>query len=427
MHAKIALIEEPYIDKDYLIDYSGYYARSFSKISKCTTRLHFFSNSFSQENFDELLTEYAKNNEIIKPFKEGYLGFVVIKPVMDKANMPLIGRTILNHLPKADGSEVREYLWSINESNIYGLPFQVETLPFQAQDQAVSACATISLWTANNIVNKIFQTPPLSPIEITKRAINAIEELRSFPSSGLTIKQMFAFFRSIDLECEYINILNMHNIVESNKWSAPARDKIKEKLKRIIPDTIRALTSAKIPIIAPIYIKKNNNKLIDREDYHTVLISGYKHDVRGKISKIYVHDDQIGPYCKVKDKSGDGSFQKWEYDWITEFGYDEIGLHGLLIPLYPKIRLNYSEIYETLLKLRKDFPSYDLQLHLMTIHDYKREILLNNPKDKIKLLKKSMPRFMWVIRNVKDNAVIWDYLFDATFHNVTKIADVFYK
>jgi len=426
LHAQIALIEENYIDKDYLIDYSGYYARAFKRIDKCTTRIHFFSNSFSKQDFEDLLTGFREGTEIFKPFRDGYLGFVIVKPVKNKANQPLIGRTILSHLPKADGDEFREYLCSKNESNLYGLPFQIETLPFQAQDQAVAACATISLWTLNNKVKELYQTPSLSPIEITKRAIDAIEEFRSFPSAGLTIKQMFAFFRSIDLDCEYINILNMQNVISDNKFSSKAREDIKEKLKRIVPDTIRALISAKIPIIAAIYIRKNNNKQIEREASHTVLISGYKHDVRGKISKIYVHDDQIGPYCRVKDKSGDGSFRKWEYEWITEFGFDEIDLNGLLIPLYPKIRLNYSEIYETLLQLRKGFPANNLELHLKTIQDYKKEILLNNPKDKIKFLEKSMPRFMWVIRNVKDRSIIWDYIFDATFQNVSKIAEIYY-
>jgi hypothetical protein len=230
LHARIALIEDNYVDKDYLIDYSGYYARAFPKIDKCTTRIHFFSNSFSKEDFEGLLTNWVnEENELFMPFKEGYLGFVVIKPVKDKANRPLIGRTILNHLTKADGNDFREYLWSNNESNLFGIPFHVETLPFQAQDQAVAACATISLWTVNNKVKELFQTPSLSPIEVTKRAINAIEENRSFPSPGLTIKQMFAFFRSIDLDCEYINIDNMQRMVGDNKFSTTSREQTKEK------------------------------------------------------------------------------------------------------------------------------------------------------------------------------------------------------
>jgi hypothetical protein len=248
------------------------------------------------------------------------LGSVVIKPVPNKLNQPLIGKTLLSHFPNKDGNEQREYLWSDNESSIYGIPFRVKTLPFQAQDQAVYACATISLWTVNNKIKDLFSTPHLSPIEITNRAIKAIEENKSFPSSGLTSKQMFAFFRSIELDCEYINIKYMKEIITEDKFSKTAKDKYREKLNKIAPDTIKAFMHAKIPIIATLIIRKNNNNRIELEDYHTVIISGYKHDIKGKVTKLYIHDDQIGPYCRTTDMSGDGSFLKWKSEWITEHG-----------------------------------------------------------------------------------------------------------
>ena len=45
--AKTWIIEENYVDKDYLIDYQKYYSRSFDEHGRFTTRIHFFSIFFT--------------------------------------------------------------------------------------------------------------------------------------------------------------------------------------------------------------------------------------------------------------------------------------------------------------------------------------------------------------------------------------------
>lgn len=74
--ARTVIIEEKYVDKDYVIDYSGFYARSFEKIDKCTTRLHFFSKRFSKVSFENLLRQ-GKDADTSKLGE--YLGFAIIK------------------------------------------------------------------------------------------------------------------------------------------------------------------------------------------------------------------------------------------------------------------------------------------------------------------------------------------------------------
>jgi hypothetical protein len=51
IQAKSFLIESNYIDKDFLIDYSNYYSRSFREIPKTTDRIHFFSAFFNEREF----------------------------------------------------------------------------------------------------------------------------------------------------------------------------------------------------------------------------------------------------------------------------------------------------------------------------------------------------------------------------------------
>jgi len=53
--AKTCVREPDYIDKDYLIDYSKFYSRSFEKFDKITDRYHFFSMVFSPVKFKRAL------------------------------------------------------------------------------------------------------------------------------------------------------------------------------------------------------------------------------------------------------------------------------------------------------------------------------------------------------------------------------------
>ena len=49
------IFEADYVDKDFLIDYSKFYARSFDNIGKLTERYHFFAFSFTEAEFKDAL------------------------------------------------------------------------------------------------------------------------------------------------------------------------------------------------------------------------------------------------------------------------------------------------------------------------------------------------------------------------------------
>lgn len=81
VNAKTMVIENKYIDKDYIIDYSQFYSRSFKDYSKFTTRVHFFSDIFSKDEFEKELIKCSIGSQKIKVFNS-YLGFTIVKPVM---------------------------------------------------------------------------------------------------------------------------------------------------------------------------------------------------------------------------------------------------------------------------------------------------------------------------------------------------------
>jgi hypothetical protein len=417
INAKTAVIENNYVDRDFTIDFSRYYARSFGKKTKCSKRIHFFSNQFGQGEFDGVLE--GKRPDILKEIIDSYLGFTIVKPFNDHFGNPLVGRTLMPIMPRADGKYTRLYLCSKYPISLYGIPLCAKSFPFQAQDGAVSACATMSLWILNNKLNKIFHTPLLSPIEITERATHSVEENRGIPSSGLTLKQMLTFFKSIDIDYEYINLDYINSVFLSDAFSKETKRKSGIKLKRIIPDTMKAVLTANIPIIAVLCLRAYDGEAkLKCEDLHAVVLTGYKYDSDGNIISIYIHDDQIGPFSRVKDKSGNGSFLSWSNEWIEKFGYSDITVNGLLIPYYPKIRLNYQILYDTYLSLLEEQPDKTFYMYLTNVQNYKNALLSLDLKDKTNILKRSMPRFLWVISAIKGQNIIWDQLYDATSHKV---------
>jgi len=393
INANTIVIEYNYTDKGYLIDYSKFYARSFDVPSTFTKRVHFFSENFSKDYFREALINY--NTEYLNRLIESYLGFVVVKPVKDINGNLLIGRTLLKPYSSNTGHEHRCFLSKNYPVSLYGIPFNINSLPFQVQDNAVGACATAALWTSLYPLRDLFGIPPHSPAEITEISVSYPAESRNFPSSGLTIPQMINYIHLLGLESEVIDI----PIAIGNNL------KISDC---IIADVAKAYIKAGLPIVAE--IKLVNHK---KEDYHAVVICGYRCDQNGDIKELYVHDGQIGPYSRVMP---DGNFIRWKNEWTTDYGYDELSVIKLLIPVYPKIRLTFSRIYEVYLKMKQPILSkgFNLELYLTQVKDYKKYLIKQSIKEKERILTAPLPRFLWIIRIYDDGMPVIDRIFDGT-------------
>jgi hypothetical protein len=102
---KTIVVENDYIDHDFLEDFSAYYVRCFSQYRRVCTRLHFFNIKFTQDDFEKYLKSPADAEISHDSLQEGYLGFVVVKPLP----RTVIGRTCL----KTNGT----YLKSNNYMN----------------------------------------------------------------------------------------------------------------------------------------------------------------------------------------------------------------------------------------------------------------------------------------------------------------------
>jgi hypothetical protein len=385
------VIEYDYIDKDYLVDFQRFYVRSFDHIRKLTTRVHFFKTEMTRPKFNRLL----KNNKLVKK-QDDYLGFSVIKPIKDEIGNPRIGRTLLRTYPiRKDSEHSRFYISESNPVSLFGSSLTVNSVPFQAQDKGVSACATIALWTTLQSLISEYKLKSYSPAEITEIATTFPSQFRMFPQGGLTIGQMISCIRTTGLDVEIIN----------------------QPTNQIITTAVKAYTYAGIPIIANLILTSFTLNGRPQNDYHAVVIVGYQCDENGTITELYVHDDNIGPFKRVKPESND--FVSWgNLDNGNEYlDVEEIKVSRFLIPIYHKVRLSFLSIYPEFVfrKSQIDCSKYCLDLLLTTVQKYKKDLAEQNIEQKTKMLTTNMPRFLWIERTkTKDGRRVQDDLFDGT-------------
>ncbi|PWB52549.1 MAG: hypothetical protein C3F06_08320 [Candidatus Methanoperedenaceae archaeon] len=387
LNAKTIIVEYNYIDKDYLLDYSYFYSRSFESHERFTTRLHFFSEVFSKRRFKRI---FDLDEETQNLLKNSYLGFVVVKPIKQR-NEPFIGRTALKTYSKHDGGEHRYYLTNSYPVSLFGFPLTIESLPYQTQDNMVAKCATTAIWVSLYALNALFETQIQSPFEITRTSVLFPGIDRNFPSSGLNIFQMKDYFNSIGMDAEFINVENTPLPIQ----------------KHIVSDAVKAYLSLGLPVIACIQLRKNHRT----PELHAVVISGYRYDNECNLKELYIHDDQIGIYSKVLSRDNNGDFSHWVNEWVSEKGFEDIFVEKLLIPIYSKIRLSFNSLYKDLLDLKKE--GYKAELFLKEIKSYKNYLISKSFPDKYKILTKPFPRFLWVVRIGNRDSPEYDILYDA--------------
>lgn len=408
--SRVIVEEKEYIDKDFLIDFSNFYVRSFRFKDKYTTRYHIFGEVFSDKQF----TQALESNDI--PFfdflRKNYHGFIVVKPILDKFGEPYIGRTLLKTYPEIvdpenKTSETRVFLKQKYNVSLFGISLEIGSLPFQAQDSAVGGCATTACWVTLHPINKLFDIPLHSQYELTNLSLSFPTLERNFPSCGLTPYQIKSQFTALGLDTEFLNIESIESI--SNDYSHDKDD--------IIADIVKAYTHLQLPLIAALKLH-NEDGGVDR---HAAVISGYRHDIDGKVTELYIHDDQIGPFHHVTPLAG--NFLRWENDWIEKKSYVSIEVERIIVPIYHKLRLPFGKIYSVYLSLKReteDLPSSSQELFLVSLNDYKTFLLTKKFKNKVKTTMELFPHFLWVIRTLYQNKLQEDRIFDATAVNPTE-------
>lgn len=410
--AQTIIIEENYIDHDYLEDYTGYYVRCFNDYKKKCTRLHFFSNEFDKEHFNSILAG-EKDEPEIKSLKESYIGFIVVKPLPKT----IIGRTCLKTYSTAHRGNNRRSFQAVRnyKVNLFGISLNIDSIAFQEQDTVAAACASSALWSLFNKTGMLFQHSIPSPIEITKAATsNFPSDNRILPGSGLTLEMAAQAVRYVGLEPHCIKINNNINLLKAN---------------------IHAYLKAKIPIYFHFVHYDLKNKCFAK-DGHAVTITGYNlpdnsNNILKSFSmdKIYVHDDNIGPFARMVFDTEElvhliNEKEVIKYNTLSinlNRYYENIKIvpFALLVPLYNKIRIPIFPIdrvtSEFLSLIQLNYPEkLTWDIYLTTTNDLKEELFNSNPNNKTEVLTKNLPRFIWCTNLYCNNEKKLGILFDAT-------------
>lgn len=413
--AKTIVVENKYLSKSYLEDYSNFYSTCYVDYRRFCKRIHIFSKEFKEKEFVDIVTnKKADNLEIWS----SYLGYIVIRPLSDAA----VGATLLKTFNE-DGTG-RHYPATRNyKINLFGKQRELKTLVFQEQDAVVGACASSALWSAFHKVStdEIFQTPLPSPSEITKSVKTHFNDFsgRIFPNAGLTIEQICEAIDSIGLVSELYNDDSIKNTT---------------RLKSIL----YSYCKMGLPVLLAIKL--------ENDGYHLITIVGYRVDpekvlVRksddmvmfsDKICKFYAHDDQVGPFSRLEFYDGTKSHQyQLKTSWIN---YEEqtrdneyikllASPESIVIPLHDQIRITYNDIYQKInvinriLKFFIEKNVIEWDIHLSFSNRYKEELLENNEvssRIRKKILLRCLPKYIWTARANVGGALFAEFIFDAT-------------
>jgi hypothetical protein len=328
LQSKTVIHESHYIDRDYIEDYSLFYSRNLRPYPNHCERYHFFDHTFDKAQFQEWFAAANSSNPektraIEAELSTHYLGFIATRPL---AGSP-IGRTILK--ANSRGGAVFPVV-SRQSVHMLGLELSIEGLPFQQQDQGVSACATTALWVALQRARSMGEIRPVSPAEITQMASQfSLPNGRALPSEGLTLPQLCEAVRGVGLAPTYISISDL----------ATARGQI-----------YGFLASGYAPVAA-VFDESG-------EFGHAVCCVGYElgggdsgelvSDAADNVTALYLHDDRVGPYVRAtvreERRRGDGLETWLDIEWPVPLAPESLRLGFLLVPVPQKLRLPLSRI-----------------------------------------------------------------------------------
>jgi hypothetical protein len=382
--------------------------RSFKSYERRCRRLHFFSRGFDAEQFLTWVVATTPAPEL----QGGYLGFVVIRPLPEA----IIGRTAVATYPDDNGR--RHYPVTLPYSaNLFGTSLTVPSLAFQEQDTVLAACATVALWSAFQQCARHFGTIAPSPAEITAAATTTDVRARTLPSRGLTLSQMSRAVQAVGLEPE----------VYTCTASIP------------LNSLIYAYVAAGLPVILIVDVEGQG---------HAITISGYSlrttrhlqaedmapasppiRRIGLRIDEWYGHDDQVGPFARMKvqphaPSAAEEVALKLTSSWMAADGKTPLTLtpRHIIAPVYHKIRVTFLDVQRWLASFNRlaaqviaNFDAFEWDLRLITANDFKAAMRVAAPAgERERLLVQTYPRFLWraTLRTLSQPAV--ELIFDAT-------------
>lgn len=427
---KTIIVEHEYMSLSFLKDYANYYTLGYHKIPKYCKRVHFFGEKFDRTEFLNFITSTKSKRDLFKK----YYGNVVIKPLPNS----LIGPSLIKSYEKTKNREfpaLREY-----NVNLFGKSTKINTLMFQEQDRAISACATVALWMCFNKISDLFSTNLPAPSDITRSAGLTDKIGRSFPTTGLEVKQIISAIDHLDEE------IVSEVFTGSNKFLAGINRTFISK-KIIYPWKLKRYIYAYLrleipPLIGYTIAELNGNHLVTitgyRKEKETIELkntfpqigTGIKCEA-DRIQRLFSHDDQLGPFSKIGFGISDGFDKYIKVNWRGQSRFDLAVTTQFIVPISNFIRITYIQIeeiidnFQDLLRevIREEYEKIIWDIFIIKSNKYKEELILKHDVniDNSSTLYNSLPQYIWVAKcgltfedDYNTKVFVFDLIFDAT-------------
>ncbi|MFN2099427.1 hypothetical protein [Altererythrobacter sp. MF3-039] len=189
-----AIIETPYIDRDFSASFTAFYASLFRPYKKLCRRIHLFSTdlseAFSQDSPLAISTA-------LEDAAQHYIGYVVLRPL---THAP-VSHAFLAHAALCPEQAEEISVRSVHEVHLLGASLHIVGFPLTQQDTRVGACAQASIWMASRHFHLKHKGPWVSLPEITSSALRPTDSAitRSLPAGSdyLTSDNMVRALRAM--------------------------------------------------------------------------------------------------------------------------------------------------------------------------------------------------------------------------------------
>ncbi|WP_395015313.1 hypothetical protein [Dongia sp.] len=284
--AKYAIVEDPYIDKDYSSDYQAFYSSAFKDYERTTRRAHIFASDV-REKFGADLAKLLEGEDV----DESYLGYIVIRPLEQGP----IGRTVLKFPKSTDTLRVRPMVRAPFNLHLFGRGFCVNGAPFIQQDHRISACAQAALWIADRVLHVRHQhTGWHSMAEITNLATTPTDAELTYelPAGSMGLSPLHVIRALKGLGHQPLG----YYLGDKSK---PEKDTAEQAIAPSLPaaEVVFRYLDSGLPVILGV---------ITPDMAHAITAVGYVESTAGQcrpgttydsfVRAFIVHDDQRGPY-----------------------------------------------------------------------------------------------------------------------------------
>ena len=292
------LEESQYFDRDYLSEFTAFYGTSARGYPNVCRRRHFFGRGILTRS--RFTAAAGGDRGALDELNAGYLGFLVVRPT---AEAPF-GRTVLRwyddlqpDLPRVS-SPSRPY-----HCHVAGLTLSVTGLAWQQQDRAVSACATVALWTMlhSSAFDDSHAIPTIADIARFAHRTMSLGK-RVFPASGLNVHQICGAINECGLS-PAVSVGSVPVKGMSLPGFAPAR----------FASSCAALIRSGYPVLLGGELVNVDAKgSVTVVGPHAVTAVGFRQCAApasspdivalqdGAIPNLYIHDDNIGPSARFE-------------------------------------------------------------------------------------------------------------------------------